>query len=150
MKRGLAVLVGVMLIVVGGLALAFNLLAPTVLPDFLRWEMWRLWPLIVICAGLFFVVPPFLVRGKRGLGGLFIAGVPVLANGGVGVTEYARIVVLRQKRKDGLFTPAAFRHIVFLEHRLFALAADVGPRERIARIARDRPRPAVDRQRLAH
>lgn len=83
MKRGFAVLVGGMLIVVGGLALAFNLLAPIVLPEFLRWEMWRLWPLIVICSGLLFVVPPFLVRGKRGLGGLFIAGVPVLANGGI-------------------------------------------------------------------
>lgn len=83
MKRGLAVLVGVMLIVVGGFGVAFNLLAPIILPGFLRWEMWRLWPLIVICSGLFFVVPPFLVRGKRGLGGLFIVGVPVLANGSI-------------------------------------------------------------------
>jgi hypothetical protein len=72
-----------MLVVVGGLGLAFNLLAPILLPEFLRWEMWRLWPLIVICAGLLFVVPPFLVRGKRGLGGLFIVGVPILANGGI-------------------------------------------------------------------
>ena len=83
MKRRLAVLIGVMLIGLGGLGLAFNFLAPMLLPGFLRWEMWRLWPLIVICGGLFFVVPPFLVRGQRGLGGLFIVGVPVLANGGI-------------------------------------------------------------------
>ena len=83
MKRGFSILVGVMLILLGGLALAFNFFAPILLPEFLRWGTWRLWPLIVVCGGLFFVVPPFLVRGKRGLGGLFIPGVPVLATGGI-------------------------------------------------------------------
>jgi hypothetical protein len=83
MKRGFSILMGVVLILLGGLALAFNFFAPILLPEFLRWGTWRLWPLIVVCAGLFFVVPPFLVRGKRGLGGLFIAGVPVLATGGI-------------------------------------------------------------------
>jgi hypothetical protein len=83
MKRGFSILMGVVLILLGGLALAFNFFAPILLPEFLRWGTWRLWPLIVVCGGLFLVVPPFLVRGKRGLGGLFIAGVPILATGGI-------------------------------------------------------------------
>jgi hypothetical protein len=48
---------------------------------FLGFRVWQLWPLFVIGAGLAFVLPPILVRGKRGLGGLFIPGVPILANG---------------------------------------------------------------------
>jgi len=43
--------------------------------------IWRLWPLIVMGVGLLFVVPPFLVRGKPGLGALFIPGLPVLMTG---------------------------------------------------------------------
>ena len=43
----------------------------------------------------------------------FLSG-PVLANGGVGVAEYPRIVVLGQKRQDGLFASAAFRDVVFV------------------------------------
>ena len=43
----------------------------------------RLWPSLVTTVGLCFVVPPFLVRGKRGLGGLFIPGMPILTTGGI-------------------------------------------------------------------
>lgn len=43
----------------------------------------RLWPLIVGGVGLIFVLPPLLVRGRRGLGGLFIPGVPILVTGGI-------------------------------------------------------------------
>jgi hypothetical protein len=45
--------------------------------------VWRLWPLTVSALGLLFVVPPLLVRDKRGLGGLFIPGVPILVTGGI-------------------------------------------------------------------
>jgi hypothetical protein len=43
----------------------------------------RLWPVIVSGAGLALVLPPILVRGKRGLGALFIPGVPALVTGGI-------------------------------------------------------------------
>lgn len=45
--------------------------------------LWRLWPVLVIGVGLLFVVPPILVRGKQGLGALFIPGLPVLTTGGL-------------------------------------------------------------------
>ena len=48
-----------------------------------RWGPWRLWPLVVVGAGLLFIVPPLLAHGKHGLGGLFIPGVPVLVTGGI-------------------------------------------------------------------
>ena len=44
-------------------------------------EVWRFWPLTVVGVGLGFVLPPILVRGRRGLGGLFIAGAPILTTG---------------------------------------------------------------------
>jgi hypothetical protein len=43
----------------------------------------RFWPGIISLVGLAFLVPPFLVRGKRGLGGLFIPGMPILVTGGI-------------------------------------------------------------------
>ncbi len=43
----------------------------------------RFWPMIVSAAGLAFVLPPLLVRGKRGLGTLFIPGVPILVTAGL-------------------------------------------------------------------
>lgn len=41
----------------------------------------RMWPLIVAGVGLFFVVPPLLVRGRRSRGALFIPGFPILMTG---------------------------------------------------------------------
>jgi hypothetical protein len=81
MNRRVSILVGVVLILVGGLALAFNLAMPMLRLDVWYWGAWRLWPLVVIAGGLFFVLPPFLVRGRQGLGGLFIPGLPVLTSG---------------------------------------------------------------------
>jgi hypothetical protein len=43
----------------------------------------RLWPVLILGVGLAFVVPPFLTRGKRGLGALFIPGMPILTTGGL-------------------------------------------------------------------
>ena len=43
----------------------------------------RFWPLAVMAAGLAFVVPPLRVKGQRGLGGLFIPGVPILMTGSI-------------------------------------------------------------------
>ena len=69
------VLLGVLsLLIAGGLSLlGFNLGAFVL----------RLWPSLVTAVGLCFVVPPLLVRGKRGLGALFIPGMPILTTGGI-------------------------------------------------------------------
>lgn len=83
MNNKFSVLVGVSLILMGLLALAFTLVTPLLGFDVWRWGPWRLWPLIVVCVGLLFVLPPLLVRGRRGLGGLFIPGVPILVTGGI-------------------------------------------------------------------
>lgn len=82
MNKQFPILVGIALVLMGCLAMA-STLAASVLGLAWHWGPWRLWPLTVITVGLFFVVPPFLVRGKRGLGGLFIPGVPILVTGGI-------------------------------------------------------------------
>jgi hypothetical protein len=83
MNKRFSILVGITLILMGGLALAFNLVVPMLGLNIWYWGAWRLWPLLVVGCGLFFAVPPFLARGHRGLGGLFIPGVPILVTGGI-------------------------------------------------------------------
>ena len=83
MNKRPSILVGIALTLMGILALAFNLAVPLLGLDVWRWGAWRLWPLVVVCSGLLFVIPPVLVRGQRGLGGLFIPGVPVLTTGSI-------------------------------------------------------------------
>jgi hypothetical protein len=83
MNKLISVLVGIGLVLIGGLAMA-GILATSVLGSGVwGWGPWRLWPLVVVSVGLLFVVPPLLARGKLGLGGLFIPGVPVLATGSI-------------------------------------------------------------------
>jgi hypothetical protein len=76
MGKRVPIAAGAALIAVGMLALVIS-----VAGVFFGFRMWQLWPVFVIGAGLAFVIPPLLVRGHRGLGGLFIPGMPVLANG---------------------------------------------------------------------
>ena len=83
MGRRLSLLVGVTLILVGALSLAFTLVMPMLGRGVWMWGAWRLWPLLIVAAGLLFVVSPLLARGRRGLGGLFIPGVPILTTGGI-------------------------------------------------------------------
>jgi len=81
MEKRSSIILGFLLIAVGGLALLFTLGGAI-----LGWNImapWRLWPLLVIGTGLLFCVPPFTARGKRGLGALFIPGVPILTTGGL-------------------------------------------------------------------
>jgi len=71
----LSLLFGLALIVIGGLSLLGNTL--------LRLEAWRLWPSIVIIAGLTLTAPGFLGLARRGFGAFFIPGVPLLVTGGI-------------------------------------------------------------------
>ena len=72
MSKRLSIISSVALILIGATSLVF-----TFVGAIFGFRVWQLWPLIVIAAGLAFVLPPLLVRGKRGLGGLFIPGPPV-------------------------------------------------------------------------
>lgn len=66
---------GIALIGLGVLSLIGNI--------FLQVEAWRLWPVIVIVAGLLLTIPGFFGLANRGLGAFFIPGIPVLTTGGI-------------------------------------------------------------------
>ena len=82
MDRRSLFLVGGTLILLGLLALMFMGIASALGFDLGRFVL-RLWPTMITGVGLCFVVPPFLARGKRGLGALFIPGMPILTTGGL-------------------------------------------------------------------
>jgi hypothetical protein len=50
---------------------------------FLATKAWRLWPIIVVLAGLGLTAPGFLGLSRRGFGSFFIPGIPVLTTGGI-------------------------------------------------------------------
>ena len=79
MQKKASLLIGLTLILLGILALAGNLLFRSAgtfsVPGL------RAWPVLVVGAGLLFCIPPFLFPRQRGLSGLFIPGLPVLAAG---------------------------------------------------------------------
>jgi len=76
MEKRNPVTLGGILIAVGALLLLSNLAGAI-----LGFRLWDLWPLIVVAVGCAFVLPPLFTRGKPGLGGLFIPGMPVLTTG---------------------------------------------------------------------
>jgi hypothetical protein len=77
-NKPVSIAMSMVLIFVGVLTLVCSLVGPI-----LGFRIWQLWPLTVVFAGLLLVLPPLLVRGKRGLGGLFIPGVPILTTGAI-------------------------------------------------------------------
>jgi hypothetical protein len=78
MNKPFSFVAGIVFILIGGLGLLFTFAMPAV-----GLATWRLWPLAVIGGGLLFALPPFVVRGQRGLGGLFIPALPVLTTGSI-------------------------------------------------------------------
>ena len=74
-ERILSLIFGAALIGIGALSLASNLLLQT--------EAWRLWPMVVVIAGLLLTAPGFLGIARRGFGAFFIPGIPVLVTGGI-------------------------------------------------------------------
>ncbi len=82
MDKKTSVIVGGSLVLLGAASLLCTALMSLLGLDMGRF-MLRFWPGIVSAAGLLLVIPPVLIRGRRGLGGLFIPGVPVLVTGGL-------------------------------------------------------------------
>jgi len=66
---------GVTLLAIGIIALAGNV--------FLTTKAWRLWPVIILLAGVGLTIPGFLGIWRRGYGSFFIPGIPVLTTGGI-------------------------------------------------------------------
>jgi hypothetical protein len=79
MNKKASLLFGVTLITLGLLALAANALMQATGGELLLG--FRAWPIFVVAVGLLFCIPPFLFPQQRGLGGLFIPGMPVLMTG---------------------------------------------------------------------
>lgn len=74
-SRIFSLVFGVALVCIGMVSMGGNLLLQT--------ESWRLWPMTVIIAGLLLTIPGFFGLTNRGLGALFIPGIPVLVTGGI-------------------------------------------------------------------
>jgi hypothetical protein len=83
MNKSFSILVGTLLVLMGGLALMFTLGMPMLGWNDWFFGPWRLWPLVVVSVGLLFMLAPLLSCGHRGLGGLFIPGMPILTTGGI-------------------------------------------------------------------
>jgi len=81
MEKKASLFIGIFLLVVGALALGGNLLLSSRGLTFIG--SFTLWPLVVIAAGLLFVMPPFFFPKTRGLAGLAVPGLPVLATGAI-------------------------------------------------------------------
>lgn len=75
MKNKTANIGGLLLILLGGLALLDGTIWPL-----LGWEfgIWRLWPLLIAAIGLSFIAAPILLPKERSLKWLFIPGFPIL------------------------------------------------------------------------
>ncbi|MBI3172808.1 MAG: hypothetical protein HYZ25_03745 [Chloroflexi bacterium] len=74
-ERVFSLIAGAVLLVTGATLLAGNL--------FLATKAWRLWPVIVLLAGLGLTAAGLLGISRRGFGAFFIPGIPVLATGGI-------------------------------------------------------------------
>jgi hypothetical protein len=82
MNKRFSLWAGVALLLLGAIALASNIGVYLFGPDLWRLP-WRFWPLVVLALGLLLVLSPLLGRRRRGLGALFIPGMPILATGGI-------------------------------------------------------------------
>jgi len=83
MNKQFSAMVGIVLILLGTSALMLNLAMPVLGLAMWRSLIWRFWPLAVVGLGLLFVLLPLLATGRRGMGALFIPGMPVLTTGGI-------------------------------------------------------------------
>lgn len=74
-ERSLSLIFGLALVAIGIISLLGTSL--------LAMQAWRLWPLMIVIAGIALCIPGFFGLKKRGLGSFFIPGIPVLTTGGI-------------------------------------------------------------------
>ncbi|MCJ7432933.1 MAG: hypothetical protein MUO77_05540 [Anaerolineales bacterium] len=74
-ERLFTLITGITLVAVGAISLLGNIFFST--------QSWRLWPIIVVLAGLGLTAPGFFGLSRRGLGAFFIPGLPVLTTGSI-------------------------------------------------------------------
>jgi len=74
-ERLFMLIAGVTLVAVGAISLLGNIFFST--------QAWRIWPIVIVLAGLGLTAPGFFGLSRRGLGSFFIAGIPVLTTGGI-------------------------------------------------------------------
>lgn len=83
MRRLFSALIGVTLILSGILGMLWMATPSTSVFNLWRLALLRLWPLLVLVAGMFFVLPPLLARDRPGLSALFLPGIPMVVTGGL-------------------------------------------------------------------
>ncbi len=74
-ERLFMLIAGVTLVAVGAISLLGNIFFST--------QAWRIWPIVIVLAGLGLTTPGFFGLSRRGLGSFFIPGIPVLTTGGI-------------------------------------------------------------------
>jgi len=74
-ERLFMLIAGVTLVAVGAISLLGNIFFST--------QAWRIWPIVIVLAGLGLTAPGFFGLSRRGLGSFFIPGIPVLTTGGI-------------------------------------------------------------------
>ncbi len=76
MKRNIpSLVIGVSLVLIGAISLLGNAL--------LGLAAWKLWPVIVVLAGLGLTIPALFAYKNRGLAAFYFPGLPVLTTGGI-------------------------------------------------------------------
>ena len=74
-ERLFNLIAGVTLLVIGIIALAGNV--------FLTTKAWKLWPVMILLAGIGLTIPGFFGIWRRSFGSFFIPGIPVLTTGAI-------------------------------------------------------------------
>ena len=74
-ERLFNLIAGITMLAIGVIVLAGNV--------FLSTKAWKLWPIIVVLAGIGLTIPGFFGISRRSFGSFFIPGIPVLTTGGI-------------------------------------------------------------------
>lgn len=74
-KNTFTLVSGLTLIIIGAVTMAGNY--------YLGTKAWKLWPMIIVLAGIGLTVPGFFGFSRTGFGSFFIPGLPVLTTGGI-------------------------------------------------------------------
>ena len=83
MQKTISIIFGLGLVCLGLLVLASNLVIPVLGFNLFWWDAWRLWPVVLLGAGLLLSAIPFLAPRYRGLGVMFIPAFVILTTGSI-------------------------------------------------------------------